>query len=57
MNLSDAKLKKLLEKYIEKPHGLHEKKLLRINEELKNREEFRRLTQKFKIQRKYNEEL
>ncbi len=50
-NLSDAQLKKMLEKYIER--NSNEKKLLQINEELKSREEFRkRLNQnKFKIQR------
>lgn len=42
MNLPDDKLKKLLEKYIEKPHFLNEDKVIKINQELKSREEIRK---------------
>ena len=42
MNLPDDKLKKLLEKYIEKPHFLNEDKVIKINQELKSREEVRK---------------
>jgi len=41
--LSDKELKKLLEKYIEKSDrcSVYESKVLKINKELKNREELR----------------